>query len=874
MTTLPPGFYTEATTNTMWTDNTWLTTEVRGQQTILPVLVGCKSCGSSGGGLVLWNLPELPNVEFIIPGFPGLPKFHLPCIKIFGIVIAGDCNPPKTDDDNDKSSQSDNPNTFTLSKASTSLPTSFPTAASLLSTQASSSSACSITKTASDCSIFCQATPTSGTSAVSNAQSCRTTCYSTTAGCSATGSTTMITTTSQLYCAQTCSSCMDRSWTSQISTNLSKISAVPQSTITGVSLPTGSSIKKRTMDGPTEFNGSFDMFFRHYAATKRADVFWPRSANSEGFSNSRLKELKSGPYNAMLWGLFGCTAVIVASEKAIYIAHFFEVPTFNSDPSSGIVFTDPTIFERDVKNMLTTGYDQKDDKGEPWMESLAKHTLPGGFFHADEDTHLIAIIVTPRNPLTGSPMYEWAVNELESFLRTLIPGLQTPNPGPVFLYDKSNDYQSNDPSSAIGKVLIQYNPDEWAEIVPGCGQTAAALIRVWIERNPQPIVQKAWVANVNQWSGITATGFHKRAGPTGSLCTLPSTTIEIEFPTSISATLTISTTSSTSVVITGQSSSIRASSTPGSTTMPTNGSLVCVRPKDPGAVPSGIPRNQLATNVTDFCASMDRLGQKIGCDNQKHDGFFLSTDCPLTTEGLLYDYTNEFAWINVTLVEGRSFIVNSTTCNAALSKILIDCLPLASLKSFPTQSRFGGSLVVADGAGGAANFTLTLFPHVCSYTVVADLVLQNEALCSVDYCNCSGTAAPLLTSTISGHSTINCDYTRQPTAATCPSAPATSTPLAKMTSATFAKTTSIPPTTTASSPLSIPSSGSSTKCNCNENGCSADSPSCCANGSCAAGHYQPSIMAKALPMAIHCNCDESLYTADSPLCCANGTCGT
>lgn len=43
-------------------------------------------------------------------------------------------------------------------------------------------------------------------------------------------------------------------------------------------------------------------------------------------------------------------------------------------------------------------------------------------------------------------------------------------------------------------------------------------------------------------------------------------------------------------------------------------------------------------------------------------------------------------------------------------------------------------------------------------------------------------------------------------------------------------------------------------CNCNEDGCTPDSPPCCANGTC------------------HCDCNENSCTPDSPPCCANGSC--
>ena len=75
ITTSPPGFSTLKATNTAWTQNTVITTSHKGHKTVLPVLVGCKTCGGKHGGIVLWNTPKKPGFSFHIP---GLPKFSLP----------------------------------------------------------------------------------------------------------------------------------------------------------------------------------------------------------------------------------------------------------------------------------------------------------------------------------------------------------------------------------------------------------------------------------------------------------------------------------------------------------------------------------------------------------------------------------------------------------------------------------------------------------------------------------------------------------------------------------------------------------------------------------------------------------------------------
>ena len=190
LTSAPPSFSTDSTSNTAWTGNTWLTTTQNGQTTIVPVIVGCPTCGGIHGGIILWNLPELPSVSFQFPGFPNLPHFHLPCIKVFGITVSGDCNAPPEDDnpsDEDPDTTGSNPSETAQSDSpsATSSPNSVSasTTGSKLSSSSISSGSCapSATRTASDCSVQC--------SASASTQVCKTACFSTVIGCGATGTT-------------------------------------------------------------------------------------------------------------------------------------------------------------------------------------------------------------------------------------------------------------------------------------------------------------------------------------------------------------------------------------------------------------------------------------------------------------------------------------------------------------------------------------------------------------------------------------------------------------------------------------------------------------------------------------------------------------
>lgn len=97
ITSFPSGFTAVELPGTSYTTNEWITTtDSKNHTTLLLVIVI-----GGGHGITFWNLPTIPHVIFSLPKFPNLPKFpgfHLPCIKVFGIKVSGDCTePPESD---------------------------------------------------------------------------------------------------------------------------------------------------------------------------------------------------------------------------------------------------------------------------------------------------------------------------------------------------------------------------------------------------------------------------------------------------------------------------------------------------------------------------------------------------------------------------------------------------------------------------------------------------------------------------------------------------------------------------------------------------------------------------------------------------------
>ncbi|KAE9583737.1 hypothetical protein CGMCC3_g14 [Colletotrichum fructicola] len=191
MTTVPSGLLIQTLTGSEWKENTWVTTTgADGSPTLVPVIVGCPGCKDrSGGGLLLWNLPQIPNVSFKFPNLPNLPQFFLPCVKVLFFEI-GNCPGPVTEStDGGQQEEDHNSNSPTASQTpSRTQPT------TTYSSTVSSTEACEVTQTASHCVATCSPTTTDSTSTIT----CFTTaCHATITGCSVSGGTS---TTTKMPC--------------------------------------------------------------------------------------------------------------------------------------------------------------------------------------------------------------------------------------------------------------------------------------------------------------------------------------------------------------------------------------------------------------------------------------------------------------------------------------------------------------------------------------------------------------------------------------------------------------------------------------------------------------------------------------------------
>ncbi|TKA82164.1 hypothetical protein B0A55_02048 [Friedmanniomyces simplex] len=183
MTTQPPSLSTEAYSVSI-TGNEWLTTTGSDSSTtVVPIILPCLDCAP----IVVWDAPEIPDVDFEWPDLPELPSFHFPC-------IGPECDTPPVNDGPPESSQTTDKPTETATSASASDSASSSGSSSSGSTSSgtssSSSESCTQSTTVSDCGVACSVT------AANASQTCYTTTCITTVGCSLTGTTSTSVTTS------------------------------------------------------------------------------------------------------------------------------------------------------------------------------------------------------------------------------------------------------------------------------------------------------------------------------------------------------------------------------------------------------------------------------------------------------------------------------------------------------------------------------------------------------------------------------------------------------------------------------------------------------------------------------------------------------
>lgn len=210
-------------------------------------------------------------------------------------------------------------------------------------------------------------------------------------------------------------------------------------------------------------------------------------------------------FNKMIWGIHGCTAIVIASEKGVWISHFMETGLM---PDAGRA-QDRARIDTAIQN------------GHAHYEKPAALAADGGPLSKAAKPHIYvsASCVHTNNACdkdaNGQPVFEHArTNQL---LNTLF-GPNTPFSGVPIVKrgyirpqtTDENEFQEITDKTARGKVLVQYDNNQKSDDFMPVNPKQASY-RVWLEHTPY---QERWVAT--QCQGGNAPGQKRDAS-----CPLP-----------------------------------------------------------------------------------------------------------------------------------------------------------------------------------------------------------------------------------------------------------------------------------------------------------------------------------------------------------------
>ena len=326
-------------------------------------------------------------------------------------------------------------------------------------------------------------------------------------------STSSSSTASVQPCSPDCATC------NQIPTKL-KLKLPRRGLSRGALKPRGESLDKRVLRTPANnYGGNVENFL--LAEYKNAEWLNIDGTNG-GLSTGFAKALGNQRLDAAVTGLFGCTSVIVASQAGVWMSHFWEIPSFRATQETwGKARTAPDIanFNEQVINQM--------QNGGPDIPGLRQFTAVGGQFAANQRPAWV--IVTPRDSsgVAGSWKYDPEVTQIKSVLENIFPDVP-----PIIKDYQPKPSQTDQDETATGKILFQYDPFQnmITDDTNPCNVYQQAMFRIWVEDQPQYVLQKFWAAETNQlitdFSNYNADHVPNRRRDSHPGCQLPSSLIQ------------------------------------------------------------------------------------------------------------------------------------------------------------------------------------------------------------------------------------------------------------------------------------------------------------------------------------------------------------
>lgn len=248
-------------------------------------------------------------------------------------------------------------------------------------------------------------------------------------------------------------------------------------------------LSKRTLRTPADYNGDVTRFLLSEYAFAEWLVIGDEQ-NPKG-STGWGRSLIDKRYDAAVHGLYGCTSVVVVSQSAMWVSHFWEIPSFRAREENWL---QPRVQE-DIDNFNDQVIGQMQNGG-PDIVGLTQFTAPGGQFHSLQKP--VWAIVTPRanDGVASTYRYDPEVDEIKGVLGNLFPDAP-----PVVVDYVPNSNPIDQMTTATGKILFQYDPIEAIITDPNdsCNVFQQAIFRLWVEDRPRWVWQKYWPAQPQQF---------------------------------------------------------------------------------------------------------------------------------------------------------------------------------------------------------------------------------------------------------------------------------------------------------------------------------------------------------------------------------------
>ena len=248
-------------------------------------------------------------------------------------------------------------------------------------------------------------------------------------------------------------------------------------------------LSKRKLRTPADYSGDVTSFL--LSEYLSAEWLFIGDAQDPKGSTGWARQLINQRYDAAVSGLYGCTSVVVVSRSAMWISHFWEIPSFRAKTENWL---QPRVQE-DIDNFNDQVIEQMQNGG-PDIVGLTQFTAPGGQFHSLQNP--VWAIVTPRADNGVASTYRYAP-EVDAIMGVL--GNLFPNAPPVVVDYVTNSDPVAQATTATGKILFQYDPFEAIITDPNdsCKIFQQAIFRLWVEDRPTWVWQKYWPAEPQQF---------------------------------------------------------------------------------------------------------------------------------------------------------------------------------------------------------------------------------------------------------------------------------------------------------------------------------------------------------------------------------------